>query len=147
MKRLLLAFGLLGLALASCRSTGEPERPRPGSAGHEYFVTYVKPIFEMQCVRCHQGGTPPAGLSLTRREGVLAPRADGRRYLVAGDPDASLLLTSVMRNGTHPLLMPKLQVTLTDDEVGVLHEWIEDGAGWPDAPAGLLRARHNPENP
>jgi hypothetical protein len=43
--------------------------------------------------------------------------------------------------------MPRLEVSLTDDEIGGLSEWIEDGAYWPEGSAGQLHAVYNAENP
>ncbi|MCX6855510.1 MAG: hypothetical protein NTV80_11475 [Verrucomicrobia bacterium] len=36
--------------------------------------------------------------------------------------------------------MPRAEVSLTDDEIGMLHEWIEDGAYWPKGEQGRLHA-------
>lgn len=138
---------VLGLLLAACASKPAPESPVEALAGRAYFVKYVKPIFELQCLRCHQGANPPAGLSLVQRSGAFAPRKRDKAYIVPGDPEASLLYTAVSREGTHPLIMPRLDITLTDDDIGALHEWIEDGAYWPDNPDGFLQPRYNIENP
>lgn len=139
----------LGLFLVACASKPPvaPEKPVEALAGRDYFVTYVKPILETQCLRCHQGASPPAGLSLVQRSAVYAPRKRDRAFIVPGDPEASLLFTAVTREGTHPLIMPRLDITLTDDDIGALHEWIEDGAFWPDNPDGFLQPRYNIENP
>jgi hypothetical protein len=129
------------LALGACQMPPQPEERR-------YFFTEVKPVLERQCLRCHSGPTPPAGLSLEHRDGgAFKRRPDGSAYLVPGQPDASLLIRSVARGGTHPKLMPRLDVSLTDDEIGVLREWVEDGAWWPRGSDGLLRPHFNPENP
>lgn len=135
------ASAALLLTLSACHTGPEPEHRR-------YFFTEVKPVLEMQCLRCHTGPTPPAGLSLEHREGgAYTRRADGRAFIVPGRPAESLLIQSISRGGTHPRLMPRLDVSLTDDQIGALTEWIEDGAWWPRGPDGLLRARPNPENP
>jgi hypothetical protein len=132
---------LAALALGACQLS-------PQTAGHQHFLTEVKPVLERQCLRCHSGPTPPAGLSLEHHDGgAFKRRPDGRSFLVPGQPDASLLIRSVARGGTHPKLMPRLDVSLTDDEIGVLREWVEEGAGWPRGREGRLRPRFNPENP
>lgn len=135
------------LWLAACASKPAPEDPVEALAGRDYFVMYIKPVLETQCLRCHQGVNPPAGLSLVQRSGAFAPRRHGRAYIVPGDPEASLFYKAISREGTHPLIMPRLDVTLTDDDIGAIHEWIEDGAFWPDNPDGFLQPRYNIENP
>lgn len=144
----LAPFCALALFLVACASRPvAPEDPVEALAGRDYFVTYVKPILETHCLRCHQGADAPAGLSLVQRSGAYAPRKRDRAFIVPGDPDASLLLTSIMRGGGHPLTLPRLDITLTDYEIGALHEWIEDGAFWPDNPDGFLQPRYTIGNP
>lgn len=145
----LASFCALGLFLAACASKPPPapEHPVEALAGRDYFVTYIKPVLESQCLRCHQGANPPAGLSLVQRSAAYAPRKRGRAFIVPGDPAASLLLTAVMSDGSHPLIVPRLDVTLTAYDIGALHEWIEDGAHWPDNPDGFLQPRYAIPNP
>lgn len=138
---------LLGLLLAACASKPAPEKPVIALAEKDYFVRYVKPVFETQCLRCHQGADAPAGLSLVQRSGAYAPRKRDRAYIVPGDPDASLLYTSLLPGGTHPRILPRLDMSLTESEIGALHEWIEDGAYWPDNPDGFLQPRYAIANP
>ena len=71
----------------------------------------------------------------------------GRPFIIPGDPDCSLIVAAVTRRGTHPRLMPRQELSLTEDEIGELSEWIEDGAYWPEGSAGKLQAVFNPENP
>jgi hypothetical protein len=112
----------------------------PTGNGH-FFVTEVKPILERNCLRCHNGVTLPGKLDLRSRDTVKPG------YIRHGNPDDSLLITAVSRNATHPRMMPQCPVSLTDDQIGVLREWIEDGAAWPAGHEGRLRAVPNPENP
>ena len=67
--------------------------------------------------------------------------------MIPGDPDCSLLVAAISRKGTHPKVMPRLEVSLTDDQIGALSEWIEYGAYWPEARAGHLHTEFNQENP
>lgn len=140
MKYFVLAHAAV-LLLAACASKPAPENPFVALAEGEYFVKYVKPVLETRCLECHQGAQPPAGLSLVQRSAVYAPRRRGRAFIVPGDPQASLLYTAILPGGTHPSVMPRLDAGLTESDIGALHEWIEDGAYWPDNPAGFLQPR------
>ncbi len=114
-----------------------------------YFQTHVKPVFQANCLRCHNGPQAPARLNLADGQSARAsvsPRT-GRPFIIPGDPDCSLIIAAVTRMGTHPRLMPKLDVSLTEDEIGEISEWIEDGAFWPEGEAGKLKPVFNPENP
>ena len=138
----LLATTTLGL-LAAC-STLKSHR-----AEEAYFAEHVKPVLQANCLRCHAGPQSPARLNLADGKSALtsvSPRT-GRPFIIPGDPDCSLIISAVTRMGTHPRLMPKLDLSLTEDEIGELSEWIEDGAYWPEGEAGKLKAVFNPENP
>lgn len=139
----LIATAALSLALVACSALKNPR------AEVTYFEQHVKPVFQANCLRCHLGPHAPARLNLEDRESALAsvsPRT-GRPFIIPGDPDCSLIIAAVTRSGTHPRLMPKLDVSLTEDEIGELTEWIEDGAAWPAGAAGQLKPVFNPENP
>lgn len=137
------AAAFLGLLLAACASE------KSHRAEVAYFEQHVKPVLQANCLRCHQGAQAPARLDLTDGHRALAsvsPRT-GRPFIIPGDPDCSLIIAAVTRRGTHPRLMPRLELSLTEDEIGELSEWIEDGAYWPKDESGNLRPTFNPENP
>lgn len=139
---LLLLTAMLGI-LAACTSL------KSHRAEAAYFEAHVKPIFQANCLSCHQGAQAPARLNLADGQSArasISPRT-GRPFIIPGDPDCSLIIAAVTRMGTHPRLMPKLELSLTEDEIGMISEWIEDGAYWPDGEAGKLQPVFNPENP
>jgi len=145
--RALLPAGLLFTLMTgvfSCRSIG----PSATTAKDEaFFQREVRPILEMNCLPCHHGQLPPGRLDLTTREKALAGRSQGRAFLTPGQPEQSLLVTADSRKGTHPKLMPQRDLSLTEEDIGTLWEWIEDGAAWPAGPRGTLRPKANPETP
>lgn len=146
-------FCLAAIAVQGPLVSCSLRKPASGSTApltekERFFVTEVKPLFEQQCLRCHNGTTLPDKLNLTSGEAALKGRLRGQRYITPGRPDQSLIVAAVSHKGTHRPLMPNLvPLTLTDDQIGVLREWIEDGAVWPAGPAGQLKAVANPENP
>lgn len=112
--------------------------------GETFFVTEVKPILERNCLACHNNNSHPSKLNLSGPGVVLATRG-AKRFIVPGDPDGSLLVSAVSRKGSHPTVMPRLDLSLTEDQVAVLREWIHDGAAWPKGAQGQLVAKANPE--
>jgi uncharacterized membrane protein len=117
------------------------------SEREHYFLTEVKPVLQQHCLRCHNGALPPPALNLSSRAVAFTRSASGRDYILPEDPDCSLLISAVQRGGTHPQMMPRTDVSLTDDQIGMLREWIEDGAYWPEGEKGVLRAQKSRENP
>ena len=123
MKHITIFHAALTLLIAGCASS------QPHSAKERYFEVHVKPVLEGNCLRCHSGPAATAGLDLTNRKGVLKRSSrTGRPFVIPGDPDCSLLVAAISRKGTHPKVMPRLEVSLTEDQIGDLSEWIEDGA-------------------
>jgi uncharacterized membrane protein len=139
---MILRFIPILFVLAAC-SLLPPSR----SERERYFLTQVKPVLQQHCVVCHNGSLPPPSLNLTSKATAFKRSASGRDYILPDDPDCSLLISAVQRGGTHPKMMPRTEVSLTDDQIGMLREWIEDGAFWPEGEAGTLRSQKSAENP
>ena len=139
---MILRFLPILFVLAAC-SLLPPSR----SEREHYFLTQVKPVLQQHCVKCHNGSLPPPSLNLTTKAVAFKRSASGRDYILPGDPDCSLLISAVQRGGTHPKMMPRTEVSLTEDQIGMLREWIEDGAFWPEGEAGTLRPQKSAENP
>lgn len=114
------------------------------SNGEAFFVSNVKPILEKNCLACHNTNAHPSRLNLSGPEAILASR-HSKRFILPGHPDDSLIVKAVSRKGSHPNVMPRLDLSLTEDQIAVLREWIQDGAAWPKGPQGHLVARANPE--
>ena len=133
-----LTVGALGF-LASCGTSATSLTPK-----EQFFVSDVKPILESNCLACHNSNANPSRLNLSGPDAVLATRGT-KRFIVPGNPGGSLMVKAVSRKGSHPNVMPRLDLSLTEDQVGVLREWIQDGAAWPKGPQGQLVAKANPE--
>lgn len=138
MRRLVSLFFLLLPAACAVRPYAEDERAR-------YFLSEVRPVLQQHCLACHDGTLPPPALNLSSAETAFRPGRGGA-WIVPGDPDNSLLIRAVQRGGTHSKMMPRTEISLTDDQIGMLREWIEDGAYWPEGGAGILRAHAGGEN-
>ncbi|MBI1354607.1 MAG: DUF1553 domain-containing protein [Acidobacteria bacterium] len=86
----------------------------------------ARAILERRCQACH-GPQGMSGLDVTSREALLAGGKRGPS-LVAGDPDASLLIQVI--SGRHELRMPMGREALPPDEVRTLTDWVRQGAPW-----------------
>ena len=98
----------------------------------EFFTEMVRPILEARCLGCH-AAEPQGGLRMDSRKALLKGGTSGPA-LVAGDPDASLLVRAIRHD--HDLKMPPTG-PLPRDEVDALVRWIAEGAAWEDAPPSL----------
>lgn len=92
------------------------------------FEHVIKPVFDAKCKSCHNPLKRKGELSLTDSSSVRAGGETGE-LLVAGDPDASLLLQRI----TLPLddkehMPPSDKPQLTADEKDLLYRWVKSGA-------------------
>ncbi len=84
-------------------------------------------ILQGNCAQCHSSSVKTSGLDLSSRDGLLKGGTRGPS-LMAGKPEASLLMQAVRRAGK--LAMPPGKA-LSPEEVSALHRWVEAGAQWP----------------
>ena len=99
-------------------------------------VTYakdMKPIFEVSCVKCHQGDKPKARLKMDTLEGVLKGTKHGA-IVIPGNSAKSMLVESVAYLGSDseswmPPLHNKAGIKqLTPEQIGLIRAWIDQGA-------------------
>lgn len=114
-------FRFLALVLAGPIWTGQ------ATASEDFFETKVRPIFQEHCSACHGLHSPKeGGLEITSREHLLKGGSRGAG-LVAGDPDASLLIRAVRR--LDELKMPP-DAPLSAAQLRILEDWVRRGAPW-----------------
>ena len=93
------------------------------SAGDEFFVDNVAPIFQQHCLRCHNHETQKGGFSIQSAAGL----AD---VIETGDAAASHLIDLVTPTDGKAK-MPKESEPLSAADRETLTRWIRQGAKWP----------------
>jgi len=116
--RVLICVGVL----AACAS-GDDE----SAVAKQAFPKAVRSLLERRCLSCHNDVDQKGKFSLETRlaafqDGYVVPRNSQQSHLVQ-------LLESV--DGNRPS-MPKDGTPLTDADVRLIANWIDDGADWPD---------------
>ena len=109
--------------------------PAPATAVPD-FQRDIRPILSDKCFHCHgpdaaerKGGKKGVGLRVDTAEGMLADLGDGRRVVVPGQPEKSLLLQRVTTTDPDDVMPPpKLGKKVTPREVELLTAWIKSGA-------------------
>ncbi|TWU19039.1 PSD1 and planctomycete cytochrome C domain-containing protein [Allorhodopirellula heiligendammensis] len=105
-----------------------------GSAAMEeerFFETFVRPVLVNHCSECHGSEKQFAGLRLDSWTSI-AEESDTAPVVISGDPDASLLIRAIRREGG--LDMPP-DDPLDEKSVEVLTHWVRNGAYWPTSAA------------
>lgn len=111
------------IVLATALYVHAMPRASAQDAGEAFFESRIRPILVEHCYPCHSGTKTNGSLALDHRDGTLRGGESGPA-IVAGDPDASLLIQAVRRQG---LEMPPDRA-LPADQVELLAEWVRRGA-------------------
>jgi len=101
------------------------------------FIQEIQPIFNSNCVVCHQGATASGGLNLENglsyKNLVNVESTQSPLMLVApGDSDGSYLLNKLQGTqgqvGGSGLRMPYGAPPLQQSQINLVQQWIEQGA-------------------
>jgi formylglycine-generating enzyme required for sulfatase activity len=100
------------------------------------FVTDVKPIFELNCVVCHnpQHAEENGKYRIDTKEEAFKPHKKDQR-IVPGHPDDSEVYYQTVLPLTDESHMPPTKsnkAPLTKQETEVIRQWISEGANWPE---------------
>ena len=108
-----------------------PQRPLPPVASRTInFANDVFPILKSHCFECHQGSDASSGHRLDSREDLLG-ETTGVPLVAVGKSDTSRLIHLVTQ-ATGDGKMPPEGPRLTEEQVGVLRAWIDQGLVWDD---------------
>jgi mono/diheme cytochrome c family protein len=123
-----LAFVLAAPLVPSDEPQTKPSLP-PATKRAIDFDKDIKPILAAACVSCHGPASQRGGLRLDSRDEVLKGGNHGA-VIKAGDLESRLLILVAGLDG-EKRMPPKSKEPLTQEQVGHLRAWIEQGATWP----------------
>lgn len=135
-----LGLGLLFTLREAEANEGEDNKP---VAPVIDYNAQIKPIFEAQCISCHDAGNPSGGLALHTFEAAKRGGDSGGRIL--GGPVESNVLWDRVSSNDPDFRMPK-GGQLTNEELALIRLWIEQGSPWPGSgtTAGVPAAEDAP---
>ena len=122
----LLCFFLIGAATVAAAA-----RP-PASVD---FARDVQPIFRDHCVSCHGPEMQMNGLRLDRRADAM--RGGTQSDIGPGNADGSRLYHRLIDNSVGAQMPPG--GPLSDEQIEIIRQWIDEGAEWPDEVSGETR--------
>lgn len=121
----LLLSGLGGLVPANAQEN----TPAEATPGGDAFQSGIRPLLEKHCYACHGAEKQEGDLRLDTLQGLSVGGKSGA-VLVPGKADESLLITAVRR--TDPSLEMPPEEKLSEEEVRLLSDWIQQGAKHPE---------------
>ena len=95
------------------------------------FSSQVKPILNKHCIACHGGVKRNAKFSLLFRHEALDTAESGKHMIIPGDPEHSEMIRRITSNDPE-VRMPYKEEPLSSEEIGILRQWIKEGAQWGD---------------
>ncbi len=124
-----VAVVLIGGGLVKQRGVGPFRYARFGQ--QVSFSRDIRPILNQNCVVCHGGVRQKNGVSFIFREDALGVGKSGRRTIVPGKPDESELIARLTSKDPEAR-MPYHAAPLSSQQIGLLRQWIKEGAQWED---------------
>jgi mono/diheme cytochrome c family protein len=96
-------------------------------AGEEFFEKSIRPLFVEHCHECHSSTSKKlkGGLKLDTREDLFTG-GDTGPAIIAGDPEASLLIKAVRWSDPDLEMPPKNK--LKPEQIAALEKWVKMGA-------------------
>jgi WD40 repeat protein/mono/diheme cytochrome c family protein len=126
-------FGLIANGLAA----DDPSKPVS-------FYQDIRPIFQANCVGCHQPSKDNGNYVMTDFKRLLAGGEEAVA-IVPGKPDESYLIEEITPDKDSDAEMPKKDDPLHEVEIALIRRWIEEGAR-DDTPENA-RQRYDQDNP
>ncbi len=98
------------------------------------FSAQIRPLLNQNCTSCHGGVKAAGDVSFVYRDVVQqVGKKSGRRVIVPGDPDASELIRRITAADTTERMPPVEHApALAPEKIGLLRQWIREGAVWAD---------------
>jgi len=93
------------------------------------FNTEIRPILNQKCMACHGGVKKNGGLSLRFRDEAMQADNSEKLSIVPGKPGQSELIRRISHSDPE-IRMPAEGEGLTDAEIELFREWIDQGAKW-----------------
>ncbi len=92
------------------------------------YHNQVRPILQANCYGCHQPARDMGGYAMVQFHALIGTGESGDPAVVAGNPDASSLIELITPDESGVAEMPQDEPPLTEQEVLLIRQWIEQGA-------------------
>lgn len=129
----LISCGLLAVTAFTLRF-GEAQAPAEAAKAPVVdFNRQIRPILSDHCFACHgpDEKSRKAKLRLDTREGAFAKLRGGGLAIVPGKSAQSELVQRIITHEPTELMPPPQSgKKLTDQQIGLLKQWVEQGASW-----------------
>ena len=130
---------VIGLAVAVLsRSTifaDESPKLPPAAKRDVTFKADIEPLFRDHCIKCHGKDKQRGDLRLDEKAAALKGGESFAPAIIPGNGTDSPLVRFTAGIVEGMQMPPEGERKLSNDEIGLLRAWIDQGAKWPDDPA------------
>ena len=126
--RFLIAV-LVALGIQAGLAAPPAELPPPSSKQIE-FTSDIAPLLESRCLVCHGPQVQMNGLRLDLREDALRGSLNGPVIQPGQSADSKLI--QIVAGLVEGKIMPPAGERLSNEQIGLLRAWIDQGANWPE---------------
>jgi mono/diheme cytochrome c family protein len=137
----MIGLGLTVFFTGSLSSADKLELP-PAVSRPVDFARDVQPILQAKCLRCHGPDKQKGSLRLDVRADAVRGGDNFSPAIVSGRSADSPLIR-IVAGAAEDLVMPPEGARLTNEQIGILRAWIDQGAKWSDDLSGNADARKN----
>lgn len=125
------ALASVGVELLSNSEAVAESKPIPPAAKRTVsFTKDIEPLFKESCHKCHGPSRQEAGLRLDRKDDALNGGDSGPAFVVGKSADS--ILIKYVSAVDADVVMPPEGDRLSDESIGLLRAWIDQGAKWPE---------------
>ena len=130
-----LVFFIAAVSLVCCSERivqgVDKDKLPPAAKRPVEFSKDILPLFKDHCHKCHGPARQEGGLRLDRRDDALNGGDSGPAFESGKSADSRLIQYVA---GIDPdILMPPEGDKLSDEQIGLLRAWIDQGAKWPES--------------
>jgi len=93
------------------------------------FNTDIKPIINKKCISCHGGVKKNGGFSFLFKNEALGDTEEGSPAIIPGNSKKSRLIQRLHETDSD-LRMPFEKPALSEEEISLFTQWIDQGAQW-----------------
>ncbi len=97
------------------------------------FARDIYPIFKEKCISCHGPEKQKGDYRIDTKDGAFKAGDNGFN-IIPGHSDRTPIVLMVAGQIEEMLMPPPKKDPLTDEEIGLVRAWVDQGAVWPDGP-------------
>ncbi len=133
----MLLLVLAGVSACSRTGGSGSGSEEEGAVVEVSFIEDVKTFFEQQCLGCHNAGALMGRFNLETKDMAFGSD-DGSTFIVPGKPEESKVYIALNLPHGEDAAMPPEGHRIAKDKVKLVHDWIAQGAPWPEGMDGVL---------